>query len=204
MLRLPQPLDWNRLRHLSTQITWQADTYQYFERDPIRTGEITEPGTEWESLPFDESQLGKFPERGGFYAFSFTYACLGFPKQEIILYVGEAANLRNRLSQHFETAKTKPKALANADQLTDHTSRLAHLFTTFQQLTVRYCAITLPQEERRDLERNLISLLDPPYNLRSRAKPARVPVIEPPSGLIATTAKAAKPAFETRDSRSGR
>ena len=202
MLELPQPLDWNRLRHLSLQIMWQADTYKHFEKDPVDREKVAEPGTEWQSLPFEEIQLDKFPARGGLYAFSFSYACLGFPEQEIIMYVGEAANLRSRLSQHFETARTVPQPLESADQLTDHASRLAHLFTTFKGLMVRYCAVTLSPSERRDFERNLISLLDPPYNRKSRARPGLRPVIEPPSGLIPTTAKPAKPAFGANSQRS--
>ena len=101
MLKLPQALDWTRLDHIGTRIAWTGVTYNHLKSEPTASSNPTANGTEWHRLPFHPVQLDKFPQRSGVYAFAYTYLCLAFPEQEIILYVGEAENLHSRLHDYI-------------------------------------------------------------------------------------------------------
>ena len=200
MLIKNQPLDWKRLQHIGTSITWEADTYNHFKAKPDDSQNPTATEMEWHSLPFEEVQLDKFPERPGVYAFTFKYLCLGFPEREIILYVGEAENLRSRLEQHVKLAKVELQNINQIRPVKTHTKRLKYLFSTFEGLAVRYCAVNATEEERMNLEKDLIGLLDPPFNWLHRPRPTREPTIGRP-GTILINPAAATPAFANRSLR---
>ena len=93
------------------------------------------------------------------------------------MYIGEAGNLHDRLKEHFETSQKGPTTVSLERPIPIHEERLRHLFTTFETLTVRYHVIKATQDERKTLERTLICLLDPPFNLNHRPKPTGVPTV---------------------------
>ena len=196
----PQALDWTRLNHTGTRIVWEAATYRHF-KDPSSDGSSPPTSSRaWVSLPFEKAHVDKLPEGGGIYAFAYTYRCLGFPEQEIIMYVGEAENLRARLGQHIGTIQGTRRNTSTAPSLGTHTGRLRHLFLTFENLTINYCAMNLPEDERLELERNLISLLDPPFNWKHRPRPKLAPTVGRP-GSILTNPRKATPAFGQQTTR---
>ena len=51
------------------------------------------------------------------------------------------------------------------------------MFSSFPNLDVLYRTLSLSEHERKELERNLISLLDPPFNWQHRARPRTKPII---------------------------
>ena len=177
MLTLPQALDWKRQSYIRLRVTWEAATYRHYQDQLIITPELGAGENEWFSLPFADGQLDKFPTRGGFYAFTYKYACLGFPEQDIVLYIGETNNLRERLGNHMGKRQEASQGITPVRPLPAHTDRLKYLFSTFEPLTVRFCPIKLNQKERRELERILISLLDPPFNLKHRPTPVGEPIV---------------------------
>lgn len=196
----PQALDWKRLNHIGTGIVWEAATYRHF-KDPLTAGSApAASGREWVSLPFEKSQVDKLPQGGGIYALAYIYKCLGFPEQEIIMYVGEAENLRSRLGNHIDTAQGTRRNTSKDRSLRTHKDRLSHLFLTFEHLTMRYCAMNLREDQRLELERNLISLLDPPFNWKHRPRPTLAPTIGRP-GSILTKPGDATPAFGQQNAR---
>ena len=116
------------------------------------------------------------------------------------MYVGEAENLRARLGNHIETAQGTRRNTSRDRSLRTHKDRLSHLFSTFEHLTMRYCAMNLPEDERLELERNLISLLDPPFNWQHRPRLTLAPTVGRP-GSIPTKPREATPAFGQRTTR---
>ena len=194
-----QPLDWARLNHIGTRITWEDATYQHFKDQASTNTAPAASGMGWIYLPFESVHLDKLPELSGIYAFSYTYRCLGFPEQQIIMYVGETGNLRDRLKQHMGTAEGTHEG-NQAARPDPHADRLRYLFSTFQNLTMIYHTLNVTQDERWDLERNLINLLDPPFNWKHRPRPGTAPTIGRP-GKILTNPRAAAPAFGQQNPR---
>ena len=189
MTTLPLALNWKRLPHVGTKITWTAETYQHLSAPPSKANE-----PKWRSLPFEPIQMDKLPARSGFYAFVYIYHCLGFPKQEIIMYVGESSNLRKRFKEYEKLAEGEPEGGDPSNPSENRRERLKYLFATFKNLTVRYCTTKVSQEERRETEQDLISLLDPPFNWKHRATPTQAPIIGRPGSILVKT-KDAEPAF---------
>ena len=179
MLTLPPALDWPRQQFIGIRVIWDATIYRTYNDPPVMHPSPPPIDTEWHGLPFGEGQVDKFPQRSGLYAFTYKYSCLGFPEQDMVMYIGEAGNLRTRLKQHFETSQKGPPATSLERPLRGSDERLRHLFSTFEGLIVRYRVINATPKERRALERALISLLDPPFNWQHRPKPTGVPAVGP-------------------------
>ncbi len=203
MATQPQPLDWTRLNHIGTRITWEAQTYQHF-KDQVKTSPAySASGLDWVCLPFESAHMDKLPVAGGIYAFSYTYGCLGFPEQKIIMYVGETENLRSRLNEYMGIYIGISEGIPEDDPAARpnrRNDRLRHLFSTFEKLEMLYCTLNLTEDERCDLERNLINLLDPPFNWAHRPKPKRAPTIGRP-GTILTNPTVATSAFKQQTAR---
>ena len=177
MLKLPQALDWKRLSFIGNRVTWEAKTYERYRDQPVVQPDQAASGTTWNCLPFEAVQIDKFPTRGGMYAFTYTISCLGFPEQDVVMYVGEAQNLRNRLDRHLKTSREGSENTNSIRTLDRDVDRLRYLFSTFKGLTVHYCPMDLTQKDRRELERNLISLLDPPFNVIHKPAPRGEPIV---------------------------
>ena len=195
MTTSPLPIDWSLLQHIGSRITWTATTYQHFGTNLAVSPSPTPPESGWYRLPFEPVQLDKLPERQGLYAFVYTYLCLGFPEQQIVLYLGETENLRNRLGNYNiqiqkRTGKAKIDNLANTRE-----ERLDLMFSQFHDLELLYCTLELTKWERKHLERNLIRLLDPPFNWHHRAIPKIPPIIGRPGGISTRTGQR-RPAFQ--------
>ena len=189
MLTSPQPLDWNRLPYISDSIIWTSQTYRQLS-ERFASNSTPQAGVmDWHQLPFEKVQLEKFPERGGIYIFTYNFRCLEFLDQRMLLYLGEAGNLRARLDRHWRISQ-----LAEASGRPLHEKRLWTLFTSFNNLLVTYCTLDIPQDERKDLERQMIGVLDPPFNWVHRARPRRQGLVGRP-GAISFSAGAARPAF---------
>ena len=90
------------------------------------------------------------------------YEHLAAVKQDIILYLGEATNLRDRFRQHLATARQSAQESQLPSDPKTHTERMKLLFKLFTSLKIQYCTLEFSQEERRQLERQLIGLFDPP------------------------------------------
>ena len=178
MLTSTQPLDWARLSYVGSRITWTAATYQHLRSKLAVSSDPTKSGTEWYRLPFEPVQLDKLPTRSGIYAFAYTYLCLGFPEQEIILYVGEAGNLQNRFKGYFREREKELGDIGVDNPPKSHEERLRLMFSWYQNLNVLFCTPSIALKQRRELERNLISLLDPPFNWNHRVKPKTRPIID--------------------------
>ena len=183
------PLNWNRAPHVSARITWTAEVYEHL------SGECPAIEPPWRSLPFEVVHLDKLPPRSGLYAITYAYQCLGFPKQEIIMYVGEADNLQSRFSEYKSIASANPIRKAQQAKPQNRRLRLRYLFTKFDKLSVQYCTTEASQEERKNAERELISLLDPPFNWRHRPNPITEPTIGHPSDGILMNPMTAQSAF---------
>ena len=177
MFTLPPALDWSRQQFIRMTVVWDATIYRGYKNPPTINPSPPPQDEKWHSLAFDKTQLDKFPKRGGIYAFIYRYSCLGFPEQGVVLYVGEAGNLYNRFKGHFRTSEKGALGISPERPLPDHEERLKYLFSTFEGLTVRYRVIDATQKERREFERTLINLLDPPFNWKNRPKPTENPVV---------------------------
>lgn len=194
MMTQPIPVDWTRIDQIGTRIVWENAAYQHFKDGPEVNPAPTTGGAAWIRLPFEPVHVDKLPELGGLYAFSYTYRCLGFLEQEIIMYVGEAENLRTRLNQYMGIANGISGGNSPATRPRTRIERIRHLFSTFQDLAMLYRTLNLTQDERRALERNLINLLDPPYNWQHRPSLRARPTIGRPGTILATSGDAT-PAF---------
>ena len=197
MLTSPQALDWNRLPHIGDRIIWTSEAYGHLRGRFASTSTSQSGVMSWYQLPFEDAQVEKFPQQGGIYIFTFTFYCLEFLEHKMILYLGEAGNLRNRLRQHLQTSQLTEAQLNQSKRTTPHEKRLWSLFTSFQNLVVNYCTLDIPQDERRVLERQMIGVLDPPFNWQHRARPRGQPLVGRP-GAIPYTARPSRPAFSSQ------
>ena len=193
MLISPQALDWNRLPRIGDRIVWTSETYGHFSRR-FASASVPEAGAmDWQELPFEESQLDKIPRRGGIYLFTFTFHCLEFLRQDMILYLGEAGNLQTRVGQHWLTSRAALESGQSTNPV-NHDQTMKLLFASFRNLMVSFCALNIPQDERRALERQMIGVLDPPFNWHHRPRPSGQPMVGRPGPNLLTT-RAPQPAF---------
>ena len=185
MLTSPNKLDWTKLRLYGSSIVWTPEVYQEFD---IQLASTTNPSIgriEWHQLPFEPAQEDKFPQRGGIYILTYNYRCLASLPQEVVLYLGESGNLRTRMKQHLEEAKQSRQARTGlVRKAATYEERMRLLFASLDTPMVRFCTLDLPQDERRDLERGLIGLLDPPFNREHRPKPKGQPMVERFGALV--------------------
>ena len=168
MLTSPQALDWNRLPHISNRIIWTSETYQQLSGRFVSTSAPHAGVMDWRRLPFESSQLDKFPNGGGIYIFTFTFNCLEFFEQEMVLYLGEAESIQNRMRQHWQTSQGRAPQISASGQRSTHLQRMGFLFSSFQKLKVSYCVLGISADERKELERQMIGVLDPPFNWEHR------------------------------------
>ena len=194
MLTSPQPLDWSLQAYIGPSLVWHPRVYDNFEGLPESTSHPEGQQLKWNVLPFEEAQLDKIPQRGGIYIMLHQHEYLATGKQDIILYVGEATNLRERLRQHIEMAQESALDSQPHDDPKTHSERLKLLFRLFASLKIQYCTIEFAQDERRQLERQLIGLFDPPFNINHRPTPKGHPMLSRPGALGVVTGTE-QPAF---------
>ena len=196
MLTWPQPLDWDLQPHVGCSIVWHPGVYRNFAGQPESTTSPLSKPLVWNQLPFEDAQLDKIPGRkGGIYMMLHQYEYLG-AVNHIVLYVGEAANLRERMHQHLSAARQAAQDSQFINDPSRHSDRLKLLFRIFNPLTIQYCTVEFRQEERRHLERQLIGLFDPPFNVHHRAAPRGSPMLSRPR-TIPVVAGRQQPAFST-------
>ena len=197
MLTVPQPLDWELQSYMDRSVIWHPRVYKNFSESPEFATHSRSQSLHWYSLPFEEAQLEKFPQREGIYLVIHRYMCLDSLHHDLILYLGEATDLRARVRQHWKTAQqpTDDSLLRNAGR---HADRLKLLFEVFDPLAIQYCTLEASQDERRQLERQLIGLFDPPFNVRHRPTPQGEPLLKL-VGRIAAHPGTPQPAFSDTD-----
>ena len=191
MLTSPQPLDWKLQSYIDTSILWHPRVYSNFGGPPEFTSQPHPQPLNWNILPFEEVQLDKIPRREGIYLIIHRYECLDSLQLNLTLYVGEATNLRERLRKHMDTARQSTNDLKSP---TLHRDRLKLLFRLFHSLSIQYCTLKSTQEEREDLEKQLIGLLDPPFNKKHRTVPRGQAILMRPGTIFANPGKP-RPAF---------
>ena len=196
MLTSPQPLDWDVQAHVGYSIVWHPTVYRNFEGQPESTSHPRPNPVDWNRLPFEDAQLDKIPPREGIYMMVHRYEHLAAVQHDIVLYLGEATNLRDRLRQHLVTARQSDQDSQIPENPSRHSDRMKLLFRLFSSLTIQYCTLEFSQEERRQLERQLIGLFDPPFNLHHRAVPRGRPLLGRPGTMKAVPGRP-QPAFST-------
>ena len=194
MLTAPRPLDWTLQSYIDRSVIWHPQVYNGFREAPGFASQLRPQSLHWHTLPFEEAQLDKISQQGGIYVLMRRYECLDSLHQEIILYLGEATSLRARLRKHLDSAREPLKDSQLLSDFGRHPDRLKLLFELFQPLVIRYCTLDASQEERRELEKQLIGLLDPPFNLKHRPVPRGQPLLGRP-GRIPARAGSPQPAF---------
>ena len=196
MLVSPRSLDWKRQPNMGPSIVWHPSVYNNFA-DPLQS--TLQPLMQlphWETLPFEDAQIEKIPQRSGIYVMVYQYRVLAVANQEVILYLGETEDLRDRVRQHLSTSRQSLQGPIQVAPKT-HDERMKLLFRIYTPLSIRYCPLDLPTEERLQLERELIGLFDPPFNVKHRPVPQGRPMLSRP-GTIAATTGSPRPAFPTR------
>lgn len=192
MQHQPLTLDWQRLRYVGSTIRWDASIYQHFSMTHVPSLKPKQIGQLWHRLPFESIQLDKFPIRAGIYALAYTYNCLSFPAQEIILYIGQASNLRKRLCRYLRDFRHP--IMQDHSRPSTRKERLNFMFSTFNPLHVYYCTLEGSEQERIELERNLVGLLDPLFNWQHKPRPMAGPIIGRP-GKVSVATGLRQPAF---------
>ena len=193
MLIAPQPLDWDSQAHIGATTVWYPGVYDRFQGAPAFSSQSSPQALHWEQLPFEEAQLDKIPEQSGLYLIFRGFDCLGLTDREYILYIGESGNLRARLKRHLDSARDIPDGhyVPNPSR---HSDRMRSMFALFESLTLYFCPVNCTADERKELEKQLIGLLDPPFNWRHRPRPKHNPLIRRP-GTIPVQASSPSPAF---------
>ena len=189
----PLPLDWKVQPHISSRIMWDASVYRHFKASGSVSLSPTPSDPPWYCLRFEPNERDKFPERDGIYAFTYTHKSLGFPTQEIVLYIGEAENLRKRFRTYFDALENG--VISSNDPPNTYPGRIGFMVSTFRNLYVRYRTLDGDKPLRKQLERNLIGLLDPPFNWMHRARPKMAPIFGRPGSTIPVKPKTKQSAF---------
>ena len=194
MLTSPQPLDWSLQAYIGPSIVWHPGVYGNFEGRPESTTRPQGQELRWIVLPFEDAQIDKIPQRGGIYMMFHQHKYLASAQQDIVLYIGEATDLRDRLNEHLKMARKSAEDSQPHDDPKTHNDRLKLLFKLFPSLTIHFCILEFSQEERKQLERQLIGLFDPPFNLHHRPAPRGRPMVSRPGALSVVTGRE-QPAF---------
>lgn len=117
----------------------------------------------WVSVDFERSLINAIPNTSGVYVFNFDpcqFSLSNF-QSKIPLYIGQASNLRSRLSGYFNYINSKLPA--------DQDKRFMILFFSHYLKVSYYEAPSLTQIQLDELEYTLIDSLIPPFNLKFRS-----------------------------------
>lgn len=124
-------------------------------------------GINWTTVDFNKANISSLNQVSGIYMYTFrphNFSHLGF-NSDVVLYIGQATNLRTRLMTYFH--------YPNSVKASDQERRFMILFFgDFLQLNY-YETPHLNQQQLDILEHDLIDSILPPYNLKVYSQAAQ-------------------------------
>lgn len=176
----PGSLEWRSQAFLDRSTVWIDNVYRHFETNlqvgpPRRLISLS-----WHKLPFDDTQVVKIPKSSGLYMFLSEHRIWSAFSFTVVLYVGETSSLQRRFNQYLneEIRVERQRVPSRISDLPEEERVISALFTYYSRLTFCFCEVDADNNDRKELERQLIGVFDPPINSYSRPNP-RGPALTP-------------------------
>ncbi len=133
--------------------------YEYISAFPLQDSTVFQ-GIAWQTIDFTRANVNLLNTVRGVYMYSFkpnSFSRLGF-NSDIVLYIGQAGNLRSRVSSYF--------GYPNSIKASDQERRFMILFFGNHLQLNYFEAPHLSMAQLDILEHDLIDSLLPPFNLK--------------------------------------
>jgi hypothetical protein len=140
-------LDFEHIQNLSASALGDADEYKaFFER------------INWNSISFEKDNRGQIPEEPGVYMFTFCPYSYSLAKHEaqVVLYIGQAKDLRNRFNGYL--------SYPNSKKPTDQLRRTMIVLWGNRLNFYFYPNSMLNKKDLDTIEFGLIDAILPPFN----------------------------------------
>ena len=175
----PGSLAWRSQAFLDRSTIWIETVYQHFQTRPQVGPPRRSISPRWHKLPFDDTQVVKIPKSSGLYMFLSEHEIWSTFCFTAVLYVGETRSLRRRFNQYLEKkSRVVKQSIPSIISPAEEERGISALFAYYSRLTFCFCEVDVYENDRKELERQLIGVFDPPINSYSRPNP-RGPALTP-------------------------